>query len=163
MKTKIFGICLVMAMIFAFVGCTDVNQAVIDEALAIQEAKKPVDIVISGATVTASGLPAELNGTTLYFTGDFNGWATPGDAASIEATVANGEISVNLPDLSATVPGDNRVISVQGKFANTGWSKPEICAESGNISLSFSPDKKAAVGTYKSVADNVYVCDWVVE
>lgn len=37
MSKKLFGICLVMAMIFAFVGCTDVNQAVIDEALEIQE------------------------------------------------------------------------------------------------------------------------------
>ena len=163
MAKKLFGICLVMAMIFAFVGCTDVNQAVIDEALAIQEAKKPVEITISGATVTATALPDALEGMTLYFTGDFNGWTTPGDAGTIEGTVTDGEISVTLPELKATVPGDNRVITVQGKFANTGWSKPEVCAADGNVVLTFSADKKAAVGTYTSDSDDVYVCDWVVE
>ena len=121
-------------------------------------------VTISGATVTASGLPEALNGTTLYFTGDFNGWKAPGDAATIEGTVTDGEITITLPEFSKDFEGSEpQEFAVEGKFANTGWTKPEICAAEGNIKFTLTPEKHALKGTYKSVDGEVYVCDWVVE
>lgn len=121
-------------------------------------------VTISGATVTATGLPEALNGKTLYFTGDFNGWKAPGDAATIEGTVTDGEITIALPEFSKDFEGSEpQEFAVEGKFANTGWTKPEICAAEGNIKFTLTPEKHALKGTYKSVDGEVYVCDWVVE
>ena len=127
------------------------------------------NITVSGATVTASGLPEALNGTTLYFTGDFNGWKAPGDPATIEATVAAGSISVVLPDFSKEFEGSEaQEFVVEGKFANTGWTRPEVCSADGNIKFTITPAKKALVGTFTSENEHdeggvLYICDWVVE
>ena len=121
-------------------------------------------VVIDGATVKATGLPADLNGKELYFTGSFNNWAKPGDEGSIKATVANGEISVTLPKFEKDFEGAEKAeFVVEGKFANTGWTKPEICAAEGNIKFTLTAEKHTLKGTYKSVDGEVYVCDWVVE
>lgn len=71
MSKKLFGICLVMAMIFAFVGCTDVNQAVIDEALEIQEIKANQRAVVK---LNVINLPDEANGMAAIVSGTWRGW-----------------------------------------------------------------------------------------
>lgn len=119
-------------------------------------------IKVTGAKITVSELPSDLNGKTLYFTGDFNGWKGPGDKESIEAKVTDeGVISITLPDFEYKIADGGK--SFSGKFANTGWTKPEICAAEGNINFTLTETKKTLKGTYKSVSDEVYVCDWVVE
>ena len=121
-------------------------------------------VTISTATVTATGLPEALNGTTLYFTGDFNGWAAPGADGTIEGTVTDGVITITLPEFSKDFEGSEpQEFAVSGKFANTGWTKPEICAAEGNINFTLTPEKYTLKGTYKSDDGEVYVCDWVVE
>ena len=95
------------------------------------------NITVSGATVTASGLPEALNGTTLYFTGTFNGWKEPGDPATIEATVAAGSISVVLPGMRTSRPFDtgekqvNTVLRSQRKRGTVVFpsTTPVISAE----------------------------------
>ena len=85
MKTKIFSICLVMAMIFAFVGCTDVNQAVIDEAKAIVDSKVGY-INISGIACEVS---KQYAGFDAYFMEEWvpgNAWGTSGsNKAKVDA------------------------------------------------------------------------------
>lgn len=86
-------------------------------------------VTVSGATVEVTGLPDEANGKTMYFTGDFNGWATPGDVKTITATVTANKVTITLPDFSNVFEGsETQEFKVQGKFASTGWTKPEICA-----------------------------------
>ena len=131
-----------------------------------------VNVVINGATVTANGLPEALNGTTLYFTGGFNNWTAPGEEGTIEGTVTNGSITITLPELSAEVAqGAAQEIIVEGKFANTGWSVPEIAGlinekQDGinNVKVTITPSKKTIVGTYSAnnLADK-YECTWEVE
>lgn len=121
-------------------------------------------VVIDGATVKATGLPADLNGKDLYFTGSFNNWVKPGDEGSIKATVANGEISVTLPKFEKDCEGAEKAeFAVEGKFTSAGWTKPEIFAADGNIKFTLTPEKYTLKGTYKSDDDEVYVCDWIVE
>lgn len=131
-----------------------------------------VNVVINGATVTANGLPEALNGTTLYFTGGFNNWTAPGQEGTIEGTVTNGSITITLPELSAEVAqGAAQEIIVEGKFANTGWSVPEIAGlinekQDGinNVKVTITPSKKTIVGTYSAnnLADK-YECTWEVK
>ena len=125
-------------------------------------------IEVTGAKITVSGLPSALNGKTLYFTGDFNGWTKPGEKGSIEAKVTDeGVISITLPDFEYKIADGGK--SFSGKFASAGWTKPEIIAEKtdentdGNVAFKLTETKKTVKGTYKSVSDDVYVCDWVVE
>ena len=132
-----------------------------------------VDVVIEGATVTANGLPEALNGTTLYFTGGFNGWANPGDAGTVEGVVTDGSISITLPKLETQVEsGAAQEITVEGKFGGAGWAsgvggeyaEGAFGWDVSNISLAITPTKKAIVGTYvDKPADGKYVCTWVVE
>ena len=131
------------------------------------------DVVIEGATVTANGLPEELNATTLYFTGSFNKWAAPGDEGTVSGVVAEGSITITLPKLETQVEsGAAQEIMVEGKFAGTGWN-PAVAGEYAegpfgsdvsNIKLAITPTKKAIVGTYvNSPAEGKYVCTWNVE
>lgn len=88
-------------------------------------------------TISVTGLPEALNGSTLYFTGDFNGWQEPGKDGSIECKVTGGSVSVTLPKvLKAFETGEAQEFSYQGKFASAGWTKPEITNDAGeNISF----------------------------
>lgn len=126
-------------------------------------------------TVTASGLPDALNGTELYFTGDFNGWKSP-EESGISAKVTGNAISVTLPAMSKDFEGGAaKEFAVAGKFASAGWTKPEITnEEGGNISLTFTAEKTAAKGTFikvntisgnekESENGDQYYCTWVVE
>lgn len=132
-------------------------------------ALETVEFSIEGVTVSASGLPGELEGATLYFTGAFNGWVTPGAEGSIEVTVADGAVSVTLPALTGTaVVGAPQTAVVEGKFATEGWARPEVGVAEGNIKVTVSADAKTVVGTYVESVEHeenglIYVCDWDVE
>ena len=107
--------------IYAWEGETKIADSWPGKAMETDAVIPMVDVVINGATVTANGLPEELNGTTLYFTGAFNKWTAPGEEGTIEGTVTNGSITITLPELSAVVEqGAAQEIIVEGKFANTG-------------------------------------------
>lgn len=119
-------------------------------------------------TVSVTGLPEALNGTTLYFTGDFNGWKEPSKEGSIECKVTGGSVSVTLPKVSkAFETGEAQEFSYQGKFASAGWKKPEITNDAGeNISFKVTSDKHTVKGTFKTTKEKEgtqYLCDWTVE
>lgn len=129
-------------------------------------------VTISGATVTATGLPEALNGKTLYFTGDFNDWKIPGADGSISAAVSNGEITITLPDFSKDFEGSEpQEFAVAGKFASgdgSNWARPEIGVKEGNIEFTVTAEKKALKGTFVEKTPHkdggdIYVCNWVVE
>ena len=133
-------------------------------------ALETVQFAIEGVTVSASGLPEELEGATLYFTGAFNGWTAPGDDGSIEVTVTDGAVSVTLPELAGeAVVGDPQTVVVEGKFASAAWARPEVAAAEGaNVKVTVSADAKAVVGTYVDNFEHkdggtVYACEWDVE
>lgn len=120
-------------------------------------------------TVSVTGLPEALNGTTLYFTGDFNGWKEPSKDGSIECKVTGGSVSVTLPKVSkAFETGEAQEFSYQGKFASAGWTKPEITNDAGeNVSFKVTSDKHTVKGTFKTTKEKdggtLYLCDWTVE
>lgn len=119
-------------------------------------------------TISVTGLPEALNGSTLYFTGDFNGWQEPGKDGSIECKVTGGSVSVTLPKVSkAFETGEAQEFSYQGKFASAGWTKPEITNDAGeNISFKVTSDKHTVKGTFKTTKEKEgtqYLCDWTVE
>lgn len=119
-------------------------------------------------TVSVTGLPEALNGSTLYFTGDFNGWKEPSKEGSIECKVTGGSVSVTLPKVSkAFETGEAQEFSYQGKFASAGWTKPEITNDAGeNISFKVTSDKHTVKGTFKTTKEKEgtqYLCDWAVE
>ena len=129
-------------------------------------------VTVSGATVTATGLPEALNGKTLYFTGDFNNWKTPGADGSISAAVSDGEITITLPDFSKDFEGSEpQEFAVAGKFASgdgSNWARPEIGVKEGNIEFTVTAEKKALIGTFVEKTPHkdggdIYVCNWVVE
>ena len=130
--------------------------------------EKPSTVSIT-PTVIATGLPEELNGTTLYFTGNFNGWAPPGEEGSIECIVSNGSVSVLLPSMEIEAEGEG--FALAGKFASSGWSKPEICSvndkgEGADIAVDILPNAFCVVGTYLDPIEKddgtQYTCDWEV-
>lgn len=85
MAKKLFGICLVMAMIFAFVGCTDVNQAVIDEAKEIA-ASKVGYINISGIACEVSKQYKDFDAYFMEAWVPGNEWGTSGtNKAKVDA------------------------------------------------------------------------------
>lgn len=121
-------------------------------------------------TVSVSGLPEALNGTTLYFTGDFNGWKEPAKSGSIECKVVNGTVSVTLPKTSKVFEtGEEEAFSYQGKFSSAGWKRPEITNDAGeNISFKVTKNKFTVKGTFKGTKEHKdggtqYLCDWTVE
>ncbi|MDE7382700.1 MAG: hypothetical protein K2M99_02305 [Treponemataceae bacterium] len=124
-------------------------------------------------TVKVTGLPDEANGKVLYFTGDFNGWVEPGKDGSIQCTVANGAIEINLPEIA--LEGEAGKKEYNAKFASAGWTKPEITGDKGNnAQFTVTPNEHTVVVAY--VEDNViegddnpnengvqYICEWSVE
>lgn len=117
-------------------------------------------IVHPSYTISVTGLPAELNTKTMYFTGDFNSWKTPGDPETIAATVANGAISavINLPTKDGT-------LKVAGKFASTGWTVPEItnaAYENAEFTVTKWPQTIKAVFKAEN-GSGKNGCDWTVE
>ena len=121
-------------------------------------------------TVSVSGLPEALNGITLYFTGDFNGWKKPGEDGSIECKVADGSVYITLPKISKDFEtGEEKAFSYQGKFASVGWARPEITNDAGeNISFKITDEKFSVKGTFKTTQEpkdggTQYLCDWSVE
>lgn len=128
-------------------------------------------VTVSGATVTATGLPEALNGKKLYFTGDFNGWKKPGEDGAIEGIVTDGEITITLPNFSKDFEGaEKQEFTVEGKFASGDgtWARPEIGVKEGNIKFTVTAEKKALIGTFVEKTPHkdggdIYVCDWVVE
>ena len=140
-------------------------------------------IKVKDAKITVSGLPSDLNGKTLYFTGTLFDWTEPGKTAKeagkaegtpdpIKVTVTDGKISVTLPEFEYKPADGGKEIS--GKFATAGWSKPEICSADGDIKFTLTETKKTLKGTYKSKSEVTgeaqekdngwkYICDWVVE
>lgn len=85
-------------------------------------------------TVNVTGLPSDLNGKTLYMTGDFNGWATPGAAGTIEVTVKEGKIELKNQSLKFKSEGVEigKVAKSPFKFAAKDWGLPEITATNYN-------------------------------
>ena len=125
-------------------------------------------VVLSGAKFVATGLPSELEGLTLYLTGGFTGWATPGTSGSVAAVVTNGTIEATVPDLTGEFIGDDpQEFPVAGKFASSGWTTPEIVQVSNydNIEVTFTTTKKTAKGTFQSKKsdEDKYGCSWTVE
>ena len=130
-------------------------------------------IKVKDAKITVSGLPVDLNGKTLYFTGNFNEWKTPGHKETLKVVVKDGSVSVTLPEFEYK-PADGGY-EFEGKFAcgdgDKTWSKPEICVENnegkgGNIKFTLTETKKSLVGTYDKVIDDgglVYLCKWEVK
>ena len=128
-------------------------------------------------TVKVTGLPDEANGKVLYFTGDFNGWVEPGNTGSIECTVTNGSVEIDLPEIA--LEGDAGEKEYNVKFASAGWSKPEITGgiqngEGQNAQFTVTSEKYTVIVEY--VEDVVltgkenpnengvqYICDWSVE
>ncbi|MCR5754018.1 MAG: hypothetical protein K6G30_04280 [Acetatifactor sp.] len=115
--------------------------------------------------VEVTGLPEAANGSKVFFTGSYNSWTKPGDAGTVEATIASGAVStvISLP----TVDGK---LDVEGKFAAAGWSTPEVAGaakDDGNVdnakfSVTAWPQKITA--TYASTAStDKYACTWKVE
>lgn len=122
------------------------------------------------ATIEVTGLPSALNGQVLYLTGAYNSWTEPGKTGTTAVTVTDGKISVSDVDIKLS---SSAATAFEGKFANTGWTKPEVCAgktnntEAANISVSFPVGKTKLVGTYVttigSASEPVYICTWEVQ
>lgn len=138
---------------------------VIEVDMDAEEAKAKVEPPLANVIVT--GLPEELNGQELYLTGDFFGWAAPGDAKSIKVVVTDGKIELKNIDIGLKASGD---FNFNGKFAATGWTRPEVTADdaSGNVQVTMSASASTLKGTYKSTKEHneggkIYLCDWSAE
>lgn len=138
---------------------------VIEVDMEAEDAKAKIEPPLANVIVT--GLPEELNGQELYLTGDFFGWADPGDAKSIKVVVTDGKIELKDIDIGLKASGD---FNFNGKFAATGWTRPEVTADdaSGNVQVTMSASASTLKGTYKSTKEHneggkIYLCDWSAE
>ena len=138
---------------------------VIEVDMEAEDAKAKIEPPLANVIVT--GLPKELNGQELYLTGDFFGWAAPGDAKSIKVVVTDGKIELKDIDIGLKASGD---FNFNGKFAATGWTRPEVTADdaSGNVQVTMSASASTLKGTYKSTKEHneggkIYLCDWSAE
>lgn len=138
---------------------------VIEVDMEAEDAKAKIEPPLANVIVT--GLPEELNGQELYLTGDFFGWAAPGDAKSIKVVVTDGKIELKDIDIGLKASGD---FNFNGKFAATGWARPEVTADdaSGNVQVTMSASASTLKGTYKSTKEHneggkIYLCDWSAE
>lgn len=138
---------------------------VIEVDMYAEEAKAKVESPLANVIVT--GLPEELNGAELYFTGGFNGWKAPGAPETFKVVVTDGKIELKEIDIGLKPAGD---VTLEGKFAAEGWTRPEVTSDdtSGNVKVTMSASKPTLKGTYKSAKDHkdggkVYICDWSVE
>lgn len=128
-------------------------------------------VVLKDIKVEATGLPAELNGKKLYFTGSFNEWSKPGEEGSIEATVEGGKISVTLPEIKIETPNAEGKFEyvLEGKFAAAGWSTPEVCGFDGenaaqNLKVTLAEGDTVVKGVFDNVGDDSkYRCTWSAE
>ena len=138
---------------------------VIEVDMEAEDAKAKIEPPLANVIVT--GLPEELNSQELYLTGDFFGWAAPGDAKSIKVVVTDGKIELKDIDIGLKASGD---FNFNGKFAATGWTRPEVTADdaSGNVQVTMSASASTLKGTYKSTKEHneggkIYLCDWSAE
>lgn len=128
-------------------------------------------VVLKDIKVEATGLPADLNGEELYFTGTFNNWVEPGKDGSIKATVADGKISVTLPEIKIEKPNAEGKFeyALEGKFAAAGWSTPEVCGFDGenaaqNLKVTLAEGDTVVKGVFDNVGDDSkYRCTWSAE
>lgn len=133
MAKKLFGICLVMAMIFAFVGCTDVNQAVIDEALAIQEALANQRAVIK---LNVINIPDEADGMSAVVSGTWRGWDgwTSAWGGSFKVSdMTNAKIQDNVATFTLV---DEKVLNLDAEmsFEGCGYYGEEVDGDIGTTS-----------------------------
>lgn len=138
---------------------------VIEVDMDAEEAKAKVEPPLANVIVT--DLPEDLNGQELYLTGEFFDWAAPGDAKSIKVVVTDGKIELKDIDIGLKASGD---FNFKGKFAATGWTRPEVTADdaSGNVQVTMSASASTLKGTYKSTKEHneggkIYLCDWSAE
>ena len=138
---------------------------VIEVDMDAEEAKAKVEPPLANVIVT--GLPEELNGAELYFTGGFNGWKAPGAPETSKVVVTDGKIELKEIDIGLKPSGD---FNFEGKFAAKDWTRPEVTSDdtSGNVKVTMSASKPTLKGTYKSTKDHkdggkIYICDWSVE
>lgn len=138
---------------------------VIEVDMEAEDAKAKIEPPLANVIVT--GLPEELNSQELYLTGDFFGWAAPGDEKSIKVVVTDGKIELKDIDIGLKASGD---FNFNGKFAATGWTRPEVTADdaSGNVQVTMSASASTLKGTYKSTKEHneggkIYLCDWSAE
>ena len=138
---------------------------VIEVDMDAEEAKAKKEPPLANVIVT--DLPEELNGTELYFTGNFNDWKKPGEEGTFKVVVTDGKIELKDIDITLKPSGD---FAFEGKFAAAGWTRPEVTSDdtSGNVKVTMSASKPTLKGTYKSAKDHkdggkVYICDWSVE
>lgn len=136
MAKKLFGICLVMAMIFAFVGCTDVNQAVIDEALEIQEVKANQRAVVQ---LKVTNFPDEAEGMSAVISGTWRGWDgwTSAWGGSFKVSdMTNAKIQDNVATFTLV---DDKVLNLDAEmsFEGCGYygeeSEGDIATTAGEI------------------------------
>lgn len=136
---------------------------VIEVDMDAEEAKAKVEPPLANVIVT--DLPEELNGEELYFTGGFNGWKAPGAPETFKVVVTDGKIELKDIDIGLKPAGD---VTLEGKFAAEGWTRPEVMSDAGNIKVTMSASKPTLKGTYNSTKNHdeggkQYVCDWSVE
>lgn len=136
---------------------------VIEVDMDAEEAKAKVEPPLANVIVT--GLPEELNGAELYFTGGFNGWKVPGTPETFKVVVTDGKIELKDIDIGLKPAGD---VDFEGKFAAKDWTRPEVISDAGNIKVTMSASKPTLKGTYNSTkahdeGGKQYVCDWSVE
>lgn len=136
---------------------------VIEVDMDAEEAKAKVEPPLANVIVT--GLPEELNGAELYFTGGFNGWKVPGTPETFKVVVTDGKIELKDIDIGLKPAAD---VTLEGKFAAKDWTRPEVISDAGNIKVTMSASKPTLKGTYNSTKNHdeggkQYVCDWSVE
>lgn len=138
---------------------------VIEVDMKAEEAKAKIEPPL--ATILVTDLPAELNDTELYLTGEFFGWDAPGSGKSIKVVVKDGKIELKDVDIGLTAAGD---FNFNGKFAAKDWTRPEVTAEgdSGNVQITMNASKSTLKGVYKSTKEHneggkIYLCDWSAE
>lgn len=97
-------------------------------------AAETYDATATLASITITGLPAELNGKTLYLTGSPMVWAAPGTSSTRSVVVADGKIALTDLGIELNVAGVNvgKIGSAEMKFAAEGWAKPEVTAAGGS-------------------------------
>lgn len=107
----------------------------------------------------ATGLPAEANGKVVYMTGNYTGWAIPGEN--------NYTAAVKIADGKVFSVGFCAADEIQFKFAGKDWTVPEVVinqADNNNIVVTITEEKHTVIGKYAStVAAGKYGCNWEVK
>lgn len=108
---------------------------------------KVVVLNTANIKVNVTGLPENANDKVMYLTGDYFGWAEPGDGnASIKGTVADGAVSYSFDYI---YEGTTFELKVTGKAGAAGWKKPEISGPDGkDASFTVNQEKITVTVTY---------------